>query len=31
MIDFLLGLLIGFVLSNAFNYFLEVIDKNDRK
>jgi hypothetical protein len=31
MINFLFGLLLGFVLSNIFYYILEVIDKNDRK
>jgi len=31
MIEFLFGLLVGFVLSNILNYIIEVIDKNDRK
>lgn len=31
MIDFLFGILAGFVLGNFVNYLMELADKNDRK
>ena len=31
MIEFLFGVLIGFVFSNVFNYIIEVVDKNGRR